>query len=432
MTMKKMKIFSQFVVGILLIISYPLVSHSQQGWFQQVSGTTLNLNSVYFIDANTGFVAADNGYILRTTNGGSNWSLINTGSGTKLYQILFVNSTTGFTGTLTNTIRTSDGGTTWNISINGGGTIMSFVDQNTGYALKYGSFYDTVSKTTNSGLNWTFVSQLGAPGLFIWTKIWFINLTTGYAGGSISTIHAAGSYIYKTTDSGNNWTSVHGNYGMYYAASYDIYFLNDMLGFSLDNVLNSYYFNKTTNAGQNWVIINIQQMNSVRFTDANNGWLCGPNGSILHTTNGGTNWVSQLSGVSVQLNELYMLNQNTGWIVGNSGIILKTTDGGPSGINPISNEVPQEYRLYQNYPNPFNPVTKIKFSIPPSKGVGGMNVRIVIYDLLGRGVTTLVNEQLKPGSYEVEWDGSYYPSGVYIYRLQTETFSETKKMILLK
>lgn len=82
--METMKNFSKFVVGILLLLSYPHDSYSQQGWFQQVSGTTLNLNSVYFIDANTGFVAADNGYVLKTTNSGTNWTLINTGANTAL------------------------------------------------------------------------------------------------------------------------------------------------------------------------------------------------------------------------------------------------------------------------------------------------------------------------------------------------------------
>ncbi len=101
------------------------------------------------------------------------------------------------------------------------------------------------------------------------------------------------------------------------------------------------------------------------------------------------------------------------------------------GIQPISSEVPDNFSLSQNYPNPFNPVTKIKFSIPPSRGARGMT-RLIIYDILGREVTMLVNEQLKPGTYEVEWDGSNFPSGVYFYTLKTEQFRETKRMVLLK
>lgn len=99
--------------------------------------------------------------------------------------------------------------------------------------------------------------------------------------------------------------------------------------------------------------------------------------------------------------------------------------------------------MYQNYPNPFNPETRIKFQIrPPIDPLPGdwndpiakkgIPVLLKIYNVIGKETATLVNEQLKPGSYQVEWDASNYPSGVYFYRLMTESFSETKKMILVK
>jgi hypothetical protein len=105
------------------------------------------------------------------------------------------------------------------------------------------------------------------------------------------------------------------------------------------------------------------------------------------------------------------------------------------GIKPISTNIPEKFSLYQNYPNPFNPSTKIKFEIPLNKGGGfsrGLFTKLSIYDLLGRKVTTLVNQQLQSGTYEVEWDGTYYPSGVYFYKLTAVDFSETKRMVLLK
>jgi uncharacterized delta-60 repeat protein len=101
------------------------------------------------------------------------------------------------------------------------------------------------------------------------------------------------------------------------------------------------------------------------------------------------------------------------------------------GIQTISSEIPKSFSLSQNYPNPFNPTTKIRFSIPPYEGGKG-DVTLTVFDLLGREITTLVNEQLKPGTYEVEWDASNYSSGMYFYKLTSESFSETKKLILLK
>jgi hypothetical protein len=109
------------------------------------------------------------------------------------------------------------------------------------------------------------------------------------------------------------------------------------------------------------------------------------------------------------------------------------------GISKSGGVIPDKFALYQNYPNPFNPVTKIKFSLPlPSPAVGGINsggvqeVRLVVYDVLGSVVATLVNGPLSPGEYEVEWDATSFPSGVYFYKLITNEFSDTKKMLLIK
>ncbi|RPI16845.1 MAG: T9SS C-terminal target domain-containing protein [Ignavibacteriae bacterium] len=97
-----------------------------------------------------------------------------------------------------------------------------------------------------------------------------------------------------------------------------------------------------------------------------------------------------------------------------------------------SNETVHDFKLYDNYPNPFNPSTKIKFSVASNVKREMSNVKITVFDVIGREITTLVNEQLKPSTYEVEWNASDYPSGVYFYTLTTESFSETKKMILIK
>jgi len=101
------------------------------------------------------------------------------------------------------------------------------------------------------------------------------------------------------------------------------------------------------------------------------------------------------------------------------------------GIQPISNEIPASYKLFQNYPNPFNPTTKIKFSIPSVES-GLRAVSLNIYDISGKLVKKLIQEILKPGSYEITFDASSYSSGVYFYKLETNGFKVTKKMVLIK
>ena len=89
--------------------------------------------------------------------------------------------------------------------------------------------------------------------------------------------------------------------------------------------------------------------------------------------------------------------------------------------------MPNEYSISQNYPNPFNPTTTITFALPRAA-----QTTLVIYDLLGRAVQTLIRKELKPGNYEMNIDASNFPSGVYFYRIQSAGFVETKKMVVMK
>ena len=173
-------------------------------------------------------------------------------------------------------------------------------------------------------------------------------------------------------------------------------------------------------------------MNGVSFTDANNGTAVGDSGIILRTTNGGTNWTSQSSGTTNHLYGVSFTDANNGTVVGANGTILRTTTGGVISVNQISSEIPENFVLFQNYPNPFNPVTKIKFDITQDVRRQTKDVKLIIFDILGKEVVTLMNEKLSAGSYEVEFDGSNLPSGIYFYRLETESFIKSKSMVLLK
>ena len=102
------------------------------------------------------------------------------------------------------------------------------------------------------------------------------------------------------------------------------------------------------------------------------------------------------------------------------------------GVKQINNSIPKTYALYQNYPNPFNPSTKIKFDITADGKWQKADANIKVYDILGKKIAVIVNKQLDPGTYEVEFNASGLTSGVYFYRFTAGNFSETKKLILLK
>jgi serine protease AprX len=119
---------------------------------------------------------------------------------------------------------------------------------------------------------------------------------------------------------------------------------------------------------------------------------------------------------------------------GGSGITPPGTTAPPTRftflvteLTPISSNVPSEYKLFSNYPNPFNPVTKIKFLIKET----GL-VTLIVYDITGKLVTTLVNQKLQSGEYNVDFDGRDLSSGLYIYKIESGDFKDTKKMMMIK
>jgi hypothetical protein len=159
---------------------------------------------------------------------------------------------------------------------------------------------------------------------------------------------------------------------------------------------------------------------------------------IYKTTNGGINWGYQFPDTTLQLYSIgfiQFVNNRVGWIYPSSlfgASLSHTTTGGNdttffTGIKLVPNIVPEKFSLGQNYPNPFNSMCNVKFSM-----CNAGNVKLLVYDVQGREVQTLVNESLKPGTYEVSFDGSRLNSGVYFYRLVTDGYRETKKMIMIK
>ena len=183
------------------------------------------------------------------------------------------------------------------------------------------------------------------------------------------------------------------------------------------------YFRKSTNAGVNWT-----SYTSANYTSA----------TTLDT------FYFQITGSAVGTRvEYYFAAQD----IALPNAFCTTLPAGGSGINPPgstapstrfmfnvtnstvveNNEIPVEYKLYDNYPNPFNPTTKIKFEL---KEINFVTLKV--YDITGKLVTTLVNQKLQAGEYNVDFDGRNLSSGLYIYRIETGDFNDSKKMLMIK
>ena len=123
------------------------------------------------------------------------------------------------------------------------------------------------------------------------------------------------------------------------------------------------------------------------------------------------------AGVSVFYDSLTLLT-NAQWSVTNPPPCTIV------GVGKLGNEIPTVYKLYDNYPNPFNPTTTIKFDVPRNS-----LVKLIIYDILGKEVVTLVNDKREAGRYEIKWDAASLASGTYFLKMETDAYNEIKKMM---
>jgi hypothetical protein len=330
----------------------------------------------------------------------------------------------------------------------------------------------------SSGIWTPFACKINGNGIILWQK-YFSNINRGYLNSVINSIDG-GIIFAGTAGSGADTglilkTDINGNfvwnktYTMYNSntvfksitANNSSYFVS---GYSYP--LNKIFIIKTNITGDTVkTISSISNDEEPQIVRANSNkfyiscWT-GNYSSKIFSIDSNLNIIKQLI-LSPVRNYLQVFNINI-YNGDNSGDILLTgaidisqqlseelyaaridsslTTPPGIGIQRISSEIPKSYSLSQNYPNPFNPVTKIRFSIPLWRGVdaaGSRGVLLKVYDILGREIAMLVNEQLKPGTYEVSWpaptgDVSNYPSGVYFYKLITNEYTISKKMVLLK
>lgn len=271
-----------------------------------------------------------------------------------------------------------------------------------------------------------------------WSQTSMNNMDVNYLHPSGSILFAGvgegGWSVFVTVDNGITWIKL-GDAGSTYSVAVSGNYI----------YAGPYYsgIQVSSNSGVTWTQTSLDIGTVVAIAVIGNNVFAGMEGFGFKVSNdNGNTWTHRSEGLgSGYLSALCIIN-NTIYAGTGSGVYKRSLSE-IIGINKISNEIPKKSSLSQNYPNPFNPTTKIKFQIPllsttPSgKGVdaiGGRGVltQLIIYDVLGREIATLVNEQLSPGSYEVDFDGSSYPSGVYFYKLSTGNFTAVNKMVLLK
>jgi len=417
-----MKSRINIILVILLILFSNLISEAQ--WIQQNSGTNQNLYDIEFLNEKTGWAVGDAGVVIKTTNGGINWNYVPNPTPTlspNLWSvepidsnIVYVTSSGDFI------MKTTDGGLNWRVlhscpECNSSTKGIYFMNKDTGWIL--GAY--KVFRTYDGGET---LDSFYVPW-FENFDIIFIDINTGVFCGT--------GRVFKSTDRGESWY----NTNVPTEGSFPYF---KKLGHSDENIwVGGSKMYKSTNFGDNWFISNnVIGAEGLTFINDLTGFTGGGQNILYKTVNGGFNWYRQRTDSSslAFISSIDFVNDTVGWYCCAVGRIYKTTTGGEFltdiNFNPIKLTT-ENYELYQNYPNPFNPSTRISYAIP-KEGF----VTLKIYDILGKEVMTLVNENMQAGYYDVEFNASSaaggLASGLYFYTIKSGSFVETKRMLLIK
>jgi hypothetical protein len=364
-------------------------SNTGETWNIINSGFSNNLNSVHFINTDTGWIAGDNGLIIKSVDGGLTWIQQNSGLSVNVFKI-------------------------------------EFCDANIGYALAHGGL---ILKSIDGGATWTTIYDSYDELL----DIEFFNPNIGWVCGQ--------GDIFRTNNGGYSWSH---QFDTPYYDFRSLCLLDSSVVFSAgDDGL----ILLTTNGGQGPPV----PVELISFTAISNGKDVVLNWSTATELNNQMFEVQRRSGTEEFFTIGYQKGHGTTTEPQNYTYTDKNLESNKYlyrlkqldylGTFQYSKEIEVDvtgiitFSLSQNFPNPFNPSTKIKFTIPQvtlRQAQSDNWVTLKVYDVLGNEIATLVNEEKQPGMYEVEFNGTGFPSGIYFYQLKAGNYIETKKMVLIK
>jgi photosystem II stability/assembly factor-like uncharacterized protein len=419
------------IISIALMFG-PQFSPAQ--WVQRTSGTPEDLVDVVMLDSMKALAIGNRNGILLTTDAGVTW-INESAAVSATYQwnrISFCDAWNGIIVGDHRIVTTTDGGLTWVLrTVPSTQECLSVLNVGAGY-IYVGADSGWMYKSSDTGNTWTS------------TKIssWPIRSIFEYQGPTLpgAPVHYAltpHSLCSKPVYPSLEWneTILH-NFDGLGSEAYSAAFCNGGGAGFIVGVFGDLWsepgilrkpMSDTVWSGMQLTSLQSGLFSGISAPSSSVIYVCGSSGMTYKTSDGGDNWTRMSSTTAHNLRALYFWNEKRGFAVGDSGTILFTENGGVTGVRNIEDHHPSNFSLQQNFPNPFNPSTTFRLSINNSQFV-----ELKVFDLLGREAATLVNEERRAGSYEVLWDASNFPSGVYFYRLRSGGVVETRKMVLLK
>ena len=457
--MKRSKLNLVLLIALLIHFAY---EDSPAQWIP--AGNLANLDLSQFIsvvDSNVVWVAGGftSPVIYKTVNGGANWITVPvTGLPFVLSGIAAKDASTAYVcdfggdpinGGNAKVFKTTNSGNNWILVDSTGGTYgyfngVQFSKTNPLFGVAFsdpplglGNPY-FILKTSNGGNNWIREYPPGIPNNYglVHTLCVIDPMFYGFLNLNLTSIQTSS---YSTTNGGLNW--INGNQNLQYLEGGDLVYSDNKQTGLMTNYDSFLDVRRTSNGGVNWYQINtgvnLFGINGASWISGTNTvFICSNlntsgNNNIIRSDDGGSAWVSQSTDNTFGLVEIDYARYNNAivaYCISSTGKVIKSRQTvQPVGISQTGSNIPDEIFLAQNYPNPFNPKTIIKYSMPMSDFVS-----LKVFDVLGKVVSTLVNEKQSAGSYEVEFAADNLPSGIYFYRLTVNDFGETKSMTLIK
>ena len=411
-----------------------LSTNAGTSWNSGNNGLAGGVNVLAFAASGLNLFAGTNGDgVFVSTNHGTSWSVTtNPGFTNNVVNALAVSGANLFAGGPGGVSLSTNNGASWNAVDSGLTTYSTDFFGNpvitTSIAYSFGISGNNIFAGTNgnvflstdNGTTWNIdTAGMGGPG----------NVTAfAFAGANL--LAAAENGMYLSTNNGTSWSPVNLGSGAAYETLVQPYAVvasgNDLFAGG------SWGIDLSTDNGSSWNPVdsglaygpNISAV-AISGTDILAGDQYGQ-GVYLSDNNGAT-WSTVNSGFSTNPAIYALTISGSNVVAGTANGVWTVPLSQVAAVSKNKSALPEAFSLSQNYPNPFNPTTVISYQVPVSG-----QVTLKVYDMLGREIATLVNNKESAGSYSVKFDGSRLASGVYFYRLQAGSFSQTKKLLLMK
>jgi photosystem II stability/assembly factor-like uncharacterized protein len=389
------------------------ITNAQINWTEQTSGTSNDLFSIQFLDADNGYAVGESGTVLKTTDGGLNWTNVSPASSGNVQDLSFITKNEGYivmgdpsgwptpATTSGELWYTANGGTSWT-QISFGHTAsrlaVHFLSSTNGWIV--GTHHDhswpwpPAEQTSNGGSNWT----PGSSALTMW--IYDIQMDSPTLGWMIGNDQSNAGIVQNTTD-GNSWSTQ------------SIPTTEALYGLDFNDASNGYAVGDagtvigTSNGGSSWTTQSSgtsSNLQSISFGTVSHGFACGSGGTIISTTNSGSTWTTENTGTTTDLNGIYNFDGTNAWAVGNDGLILNWNE-------TVSTKDVEEESLFNLYPNPFSANATLEFENSQNE-----NHTLTLYDLQGRIVRTITD--ITSDQVIIEKDN--LTGGMYFFQLRTD------------